>query len=44
MGARVQTAIAVAAVAAAFLMLGLPLVAPRHALVVTDAAAYADAS
>jgi hypothetical protein len=42
-GARVQNAIAVAAVAAAILMLGLTLVAPRHALVTMDVA-YADAS
>ena len=41
--ARVQNAVAVAAVAAAILMLGLTLVAPRHALVATDVA-YADAS
>jgi hypothetical protein len=40
---RVQNAVAVAAVAAAILMLGLTLVAPRHALVATDVA-YADAS
>lgn len=44
MGARVQNAIAVAAVAAAIMMLGLTLVAPRHALVSRDAIAYADAS
>jgi hypothetical protein len=43
-GAKVQNAIAVAAVAVAIMMLGLTLVAPRI-LVVTDApAAYADAS
>ena len=43
MGAKVQNAIAVAAVAAAILMLGLTLVAPRHAIVATEIA-YADAS
>jgi hypothetical protein len=43
--ARVQNAIAVAAVMAAIMMLGLTLVAPHRSLVVTDApAAYADAS
>jgi hypothetical protein len=43
-GAKVQNAIAVAAVAVAIMMLGLTLVAPRI-LVVTDApASYADAS
>ena len=44
MGARVQNAIAVAAVAVAIMMLGLTLVAPRGMLMATDAPAYADAS
>ena len=43
-GARIQNLVAVAAVAAAIAMLGLTLVAPRHALVSRDAVAYADAS
>ncbi|HEX8165341.1 MAG TPA: hypothetical protein VF601_06070 [Beijerinckiaceae bacterium] len=45
MQARVQNAVAIAAVAAAIVMLGLTLVVPRKSLLVTDAPfAYADAS
>ena len=44
MGARVQNAVAVAAVAVAIMMLGLTLVAPRGILLMTDAPVVADAS
>jgi hypothetical protein len=43
-GAKVQNAIAVAAVAVAIMMLGLTLVAPRILVVTDGPAVYADAS